>query len=198
MIAAETAPPWGRAVVVYFSVLWRSLLISGGLLLPVLFLYAPIKFLLEAASSVEPLVHVALIVAILALAITWAVQWTVRSRFKHFRIQVIRPSNNAEEVVSPSDSALTFGQAVRFVWSLIWRSMIITFPVNILLVRLLFGTFLPQPDAGWVAVTEQFVLTQVTGILIGIWATREALRLSYPGFRFRCPLEGEPLAEVFA
>jgi hypothetical protein len=160
-------------------------------------LYVPVQFLLGATPALERLVRLAFVVAILAFAFTSAVQWTVRSRFKPLKIQVIRLGANAESAALSNDFDLTLRQAARFVWSQVWRSMIVTVPVNVLLIRVLFGTFVVQPGSGWMALAEQFVMTQVIGIVIAIWATREALRLSYRDFRFRCTPERESIAEHF-
>src|SRR5882762_7863967 len=111
--------PWGRAAVFYLAFLWRGLFLCLGLFLHFFFFYGLIKFLLDPWPLVESLVRIALIVGILALALSFAIQWTVQARFGTMMLRIVPPGESA-------DFHLTFGRAARVLWAHIWRAAVVT------------------------------------------------------------------------
>jgi hypothetical protein len=187
--------PWGRAAIFYWAFLWRGLLLFAVFSVPFLMLYWIIKLLLDQWPLVERLVRLSIILSMMALGFGFALQWAMTARFSHLMLRIVPRGTTDNETLVASEIRLTLSRALSVLWSSTWRYTLVVVPVNYVLLRLFLGGMPTQPN-DWRALLEAQAISIPSSFLIGIWAIREALSLSYRNFQFEWqtpPIDAEPI-----
>jgi hypothetical protein len=186
--------PWGLASVFYFAFLWRFLLIFAGLSLLIFSGYGLIVSHLGFAPVTERLTRATVILSVTIVASCFAIQRTARCRFGNRMLRIARSGAGPDWCGSTPGLPLTLGRAARVIWSYSWRLVATSLGVNLALARLLLDRFSIQPG-NWMLAWQAMLPT--VSIVLGVWAMREALEVSYRGFEFRwCALQPAPDSAV--
>jgi hypothetical protein len=180
--ASRFYSPWGRSAAFYWAFLWRAMLLFVGFSVPFYVIYGLIKLLLDQWPLLERLIRLVAVLGLMGLAMSFAIQWAAKSRFGNFLLRAV-PNREGPKTTGAS-SELTLGRAARVTASHLWRFALVVAPVNVALMELLLGHILPA-ELTWRVRIEEYAVTWPPGIVIGVWAMREALSLSYRDFHLQ-------------
>jgi hypothetical protein len=174
---------WGRAAWFYWAFMWRTVLIFTGMCLPFLAIYPLIKLMLGTWPLFEALFRLACILVILSLASCFAISWAAQSNFRGYLLRSFdTPTARGSSQSWPDVIPLT--RAGRLFGAYLWRSVLVTLPINLAVIWLLVGPgALTAHD--WVTVLKVQAINLSIGSIVAIWAMRVALSLAYPRFQFR-------------
>lgn len=175
--------PWGRATRFYWAFLWRSVLIFAGMCLPFLAIYPFIKLMLGTWPLFEALFRLACILVILSFGSCLAISWAAQSNFRGYLLRSFdTPTARGSREAWPD--VIPLRRAGRLFGAYLWRSALVTLPINLTLTWLLIGPRALTAD-DWVTVVKVQAINLSIGSLVAIWAMRVALTVAYPGFQFR-------------
>lgn len=121
------------------------------------------------------------ILTLLTCASCFGIQWAAKSRFHGYQLRPIASNRAADSTASPSSDELTFGRAARLFGSHLWRYVLGVVPVNVLLELVVARQ--TELASGWPRILEAQATNVVAGLLVGAWAMREALSVTYRSFR---------------
>jgi hypothetical protein len=120
----------------------------------------------------------------MAVAMSIAIQWSMRKRFGASQLQTV-PLRAEPELGNRAPAAdLPLGWAAKVVWAHAWRYVLVAVPISLFLQWCLFR-FLLQPSSRTMFFVEQQAVSLPVGILVGVWAMREAISVSYREFRLQ-------------
>lgn len=98
---------------------------------------------------------------------------------------------------------VTFGRAMKFWWSLTWRTGVLMLPITVVLNVMMVSAFMPEPgkpldpaDLGGMllSLAPAYVVGMALSVVAMVYATRWALRTKWSDFRLLVvrPESGDP------
>ena len=154
--------PWPRTASFYLAFIWRGLLLFAVLMIPFFLLYGFVMLLLEQHPLIERLIRLALILGAMIIALCWGLQWAMGARFGTWSLRAVSPVAS-ESASTDLDRRLALPQALKVVWAQLWRTAIISLPINLTLQWLVFHRLL-LASTDWQSRLESQSMSIVVGL----------------------------------
>jgi len=182
--SAAAGTSWSLATAFYWGYLWRFTLVAIGMCLPFIIIVPILKLAFGQWRLFFLLLLLMCVVAACVLASCIAIKWAAESRFGGCLLQFIHTRRGSEASQTPIDQIIPPAAALKLFLAHVWRYLIAVVPLNLALICLLLG---PHALAAADLATNLKVqcIDFPADFVVGIWAMKQALDLTYAGFRFQ-------------